>query len=111
VARLYPQALGCLFVASYDSQGYGGGIGPRLLHSNGRGADHIENTVLILSPACMLRALPNNGRCLKSRCFATGLYATIYFAVTFHSSMDLSRLNDMPNFFFTSLIVKPQVRR
>jgi hypothetical protein len=26
VARLYPQALGSLFVASYDSQGYGGGI-------------------------------------------------------------------------------------
>jgi hypothetical protein len=26
VAQLYPQALGYLFVASYDSQGYGGGI-------------------------------------------------------------------------------------
>jgi hypothetical protein len=32
VARLYPQALGSLFVASYDSQGYGGGIRP-LLHT------------------------------------------------------------------------------
>jgi hypothetical protein len=30
VARLYPQALGSLFVASYDSQGYGGGIRPHL---------------------------------------------------------------------------------
>jgi hypothetical protein len=30
VARLYPQALGSLFVASYDSQGYGGGIRPPL---------------------------------------------------------------------------------
>jgi hypothetical protein len=30
VGRLCPQALGYLFVASYDSQGYGGGIGPRL---------------------------------------------------------------------------------
>jgi hypothetical protein len=30
VARLYPQALGFLTVASYDSQGYGGGIRPRL---------------------------------------------------------------------------------
>jgi hypothetical protein len=29
-ARLYPQALGSLFIASYDSQGYGGGIRPRL---------------------------------------------------------------------------------
>jgi hypothetical protein len=26
VAQLYPQALGSLFIASYDSQGYGGGI-------------------------------------------------------------------------------------
>jgi hypothetical protein len=30
VARLCPQALGSFFVASYDSQGYGGSIRPRL---------------------------------------------------------------------------------
>jgi hypothetical protein len=30
VAQLYSQALGSLFVASYDSQGYGGGILTRL---------------------------------------------------------------------------------
>jgi hypothetical protein len=30
VAKLYPQALGSLLVTSYDSQGYGGGIRPRL---------------------------------------------------------------------------------
>jgi hypothetical protein len=30
VARLYPQAVGSLFIASRDSQGYGGGIRPRL---------------------------------------------------------------------------------
>jgi hypothetical protein len=30
VAQLYPQALGSLSVASYDSQGYGGGIRTRL---------------------------------------------------------------------------------
>jgi hypothetical protein len=30
VAQLYPQALGSLFVASYDSQFYGGGTRPRL---------------------------------------------------------------------------------
>jgi hypothetical protein len=30
VAKLYPQALGSLFVASYDSQGYGGGMRTRL---------------------------------------------------------------------------------
>jgi hypothetical protein len=30
VARLYPQTPGSLFIASYDSQGYGGGIRTRL---------------------------------------------------------------------------------
>jgi hypothetical protein len=30
VAQLYPQALGSIFVASYDSYVYGGGIRPRL---------------------------------------------------------------------------------
>jgi hypothetical protein len=30
VVQLYPQALGSLFVASHDSQGYGGGIRTRL---------------------------------------------------------------------------------
>jgi hypothetical protein len=30
VAQLYPQRLGSLFVASYDSQGYGGIMRPRL---------------------------------------------------------------------------------
>jgi hypothetical protein len=48
------------------------------LHSNGRCADRIENTVLLLLHACMLRALASNGRCLQSHCLATDLYATIY---------------------------------
>jgi hypothetical protein len=30
VAQLYPEALGSLFVAPYDSQGYGGGIRTRI---------------------------------------------------------------------------------
>jgi hypothetical protein len=30
VTQLYPKALGSIFVASYDSQGYAGGIRPRL---------------------------------------------------------------------------------
>jgi hypothetical protein len=28
VSQLYPEAMGCLFIASYDSQAYGGGIRP-----------------------------------------------------------------------------------
>jgi lipopolysaccharide assembly outer membrane protein LptD (OstA) len=34
VAQLYPQALGSLFDASYDSQSYGGGIRTRLYAGN-----------------------------------------------------------------------------
>jgi hypothetical protein len=30
VTQLYPQGLGSLLVASYDSQGYDGGIRPRI---------------------------------------------------------------------------------
>jgi hypothetical protein len=41
VARLYPQAQGSLFVASYDSQGYGGGIRPRL----GKGSTNTRATI------------------------------------------------------------------
>jgi hypothetical protein len=35
VAQLYPHALGSLFVTSYDSQGYGGGILPRSSSTSG----------------------------------------------------------------------------
>jgi hypothetical protein len=70
VARLYPQALGSLFIDSYDSQGYGilsrlhAGLPPQkslynlrddptekpayhilLLYDVDNGADRIENTV------------------------------------------------------------------
>jgi hypothetical protein len=41
--------------------------------------DHIENTVLLLPRACVLRTLPSNGRCLPSHCLATGLYITIHW--------------------------------
>jgi hypothetical protein len=34
VVHIYPRALGSLSVASYDSQGYGGGILSRLLTGN-----------------------------------------------------------------------------
>jgi hypothetical protein len=48
------------------------------LHSNGHGADHIQDIVLLLC-ACMLRALPINGRCLQSHCLAMGLHTTVSF--------------------------------
>jgi hypothetical protein len=37
VAQIYPQALGSPFIASYDWQGYGGGILPRLHTGLGSG--------------------------------------------------------------------------
>jgi hypothetical protein len=67
VAQLYPQTLGSLFVASYDSQGYSGGIRTRL------GTDLIENTVSNNVFDCYVRIrcrgnvftqpLPRNGPC------------------------------------------------
>jgi hypothetical protein len=47
------------------------------LHSNVRGAAHIENTVLLVLYAFMLRALPSNDGYLQRHCLATGLYATV----------------------------------
>jgi hypothetical protein len=38
--------------------------------------DGLHNSVVLLLRASMLRALPNNGRCLQSHRLATGLYAT-----------------------------------
>jgi hypothetical protein len=46
VARLYPQVLGSLFVASYVSQGYGGGTQPRL-HT---GSELVNLTVFKITP-------------------------------------------------------------
>jgi hypothetical protein len=80
VTRLYPQALGSLFVSSYDSQGYGGGILTRLhmmwllfFHYEfgvDLGRDRIENTasnsfyivayVFVAMGNVFTKPLPNN---------------------------------------------------
>jgi hypothetical protein len=39
----------------------------------------LHNLVVLLLRACMLRALPSNGRCLQSHCLATDLYATVLY--------------------------------
>jgi hypothetical protein len=46
VAQLYPQALGSLFVASYDSQSYGGGIQTRL-HAGYSGEGNVSVSELL----------------------------------------------------------------
>jgi hypothetical protein len=86
------------FVASYDSQGHGGGIRPRL-HTDSQlnsllqqsslylGTYHIESTVPLLLRAYSLRGnvfaepLPRNGRCLfalsRGLCIATAVHAAV----------------------------------
>jgi hypothetical protein len=51
VAQLYPRALGSLFVASYDSQGYGGGI-LTLLHT---GQNWLSSDLISLSSISSVR--------------------------------------------------------
>jgi hypothetical protein len=98
VAHLYPQALGSLFVAFYDSQGYGGGIRPRLhtgfssqssesqsyLTTGGPTENRVFTGIYLRSPAmgCLPRICsPSNGdvtlffsarTCLPSRCPGIG---------------------------------------
>jgi hypothetical protein len=54
---------------------------PLYFYRGGRGADHIQNTVLLLR-ACILQTLPSNICCLQSHCLAVGLYATVWFTFT-----------------------------
>jgi hypothetical protein len=78
VTQLYPRALSSLFVASYDSQGYGGGILSRLhtemlltqLEFNlyNFGTDHIENIIF------------NNSTIVTSRVRCRGNVFTQQFA-------------------------------
>jgi hypothetical protein len=88
VAQLYPLAPGSLYVASYDSRGYGGGIRtrlhagvivtqlPRRLLLCSLGTDRIENAAYnsssIVAGRCLAKALlfieslPRNEQCLSS---------------------------------------------
>jgi hypothetical protein len=54
VAWLYPQALGSLYLSSYDSEGYGGGIRPRL-HAGALSGYSCLNVSLILWPTVTRR--------------------------------------------------------
>jgi hypothetical protein len=49
------------------------------LHSNGRSANHIGNTVLLWLCACMLWALPSNARCLQSHWLTKGLFWSLTY--------------------------------
>jgi hypothetical protein len=84
MARLHPQALGTLFVASDDLQDYGGGIRPRLHTGLNSFLSHIATALLITSrhgphikhrfhcySPTMPRTLHSNGCCSRSHRLAT----------------------------------------
>jgi hypothetical protein len=71
VARLYSQALGSLFVASYDSQGYSGGI-QALLHTG--------FLFLTAKSSLMLRPTVSQPVCLGIR-HTSGAYDQIFVTV------------------------------
>jgi hypothetical protein len=81
VTRLYPQALGSLFVASYDTQGYGGDIRTRLHRGlawvphyivSGRTQQKTQFPNNLIIVACVFVAA---GRCLPSRSLAMNVYS------------------------------------
>jgi hypothetical protein len=69
------------------------GVFTSSLYSNGRGADSIENAVILLLRTCVLRTLSSNGRCLQIHCIATGLYATILILCWRCSEVQLNNLS------------------
>jgi hypothetical protein len=60
VAQIYPQAPGSLFVAFYDSQGYGGGILTRLHTGTNRGISPVSPLREILKKIIKI-FIENNG--------------------------------------------------
>jgi hypothetical protein len=93
VAQLYSQALGFLFVASYDSQGYDGGIRSRLhIHCSSCPAHNFSACAAQKTPfVCRCIQLSWKRACLRNRylvttvvylsrgrCPAAGIHATIW---------------------------------
>jgi hypothetical protein len=88
VARLYPQALGSLSVASYDSQGYGGGIRPRLHTEVSNWVAQIIFLIITLHWPSTRHHYKGNyivvfvfvaaGTCLPTRCLETGCITPLF---------------------------------
>jgi hypothetical protein len=110
----YPRFETSLFVASYDSQGYGGGIRPRLLWFRSERlyrleADPTDNIVSLQFVRLFTAPLSGNGRpilpwyvpagtCLPSRCPATGLHFTLFFPLT--QTFPRSFIFQFPNLWY-----------
>jgi hypothetical protein len=69
VAQVYPRVLGSLSVASYDSQGYGGGILSRLR----TGLCYKCNVILVTIFDCMIMKMCLKFSCVSFRCFPSCL--------------------------------------
>jgi hypothetical protein len=78
VARLYPQALDSLFIASYDSQGYGWSIRPRFQ------TDWVENTVLNATSnvACVSVAAGTWLPWLSTRFWIINWFDSLFYHIT-----------------------------
>jgi hypothetical protein len=80
VALLYPQALGSLFVASYDSQGYGGGIRLRL-HTGQKTSLPLLCVLSLPGKHVPTELFPSSGCCIVAcshSCYlAMGLHVTM----------------------------------
>jgi hypothetical protein len=83
VAKIYPQALGSLFVASYDSQGYSGGIRTR----HHRGLKRVYRTIAQRrslhgphrkQPLCCWGVF-TAGTCLPSQCLEKGCITPLFY--------------------------------
>jgi hypothetical protein len=97
---LYPQALGFIFVVSYDSQGYGGGIRPRLHAGFGHSIFFQKVYKLLLDYAALhpRRNIYNN--CiLILKCFS-------YLIVLNPCSLDITVLHEEPKPSQTELRIR-----
>jgi hypothetical protein len=68
----------------------------------------LHNTVVLLLRACMLRALPTNGRCLQSHLLATGVFVTIYSGLLAASLNKLQIKYIWGGWVYDSLVQKPE---
>jgi hypothetical protein len=102
VGQLYPQALGSLFVASYDSQSYGGGIRPRL---------HTGFSSLAESESYMCITTDGQPASLSwNKAHIWGLRPDLYYCLTVASLLIWGALSDERTGLSFTIAVGPRQR-